>query len=204
MTILTQQQQREVAELVTNIERRTDAEFVVVLAHRSDNYNYIPLLWAAVLALLTPLLTLILPFWLSTFATAVTQFVVFAVLSLVFRIPAISIRLIPKTVRFGRAANMARRQFLENNLHYTRGETGVLLFISEAEHYVEIIADRGINNLVEKDQWKKLIDDFVQAVKSNQTHSGLLACVAGCGKILEEKVPLTQAKNELPNALVVI
>lgn len=204
MTIFMDNQQQEVADLIADIERHTDAEFVAVLARRSDNYSYIPLLWSAVIALLMPLLLLALPFWLSTFDIAVAQLLVFLVLSLVFRIPAISIRLIPRSVRFGRAANMARRQFLENNLHHTRGETGVLLFISEAEHYVEIIADKGINALVEKHQWQQLVDDFVVAVKAGKTHSGLIACISGCGELLREKVPATGDKNELPNRLVIL
>lgn len=204
MSIVTKDQEENVANLITEIERRTDAEFIVVLARQSDDYSYIPLLWAAVIALLTPLLTVALPFWLSAFETAVTQLVVFVALAFLFRIPAISIRLIPKSVRFWRAANMARRQFLENNLHHTQGETGVLLFISEAEHYVEIIADRGINAMVEQAQWQQLVDDFINAVKAGNTHQGLTACIEGCGKILQEKVPATREKNELPNALVVI
>lgn len=204
MSLVTQDQQKEVADLVTDIERGTDAEFVVVLAQRSDNYSYIPLLWAAVLALLTPLLILLLPFWLSTFEIAVAQLAVFVALSLLFRIPVIAIRLIPKPVRFSRAANMARRQFLENNLHQTQDETGVLLFISEVEHYVEIIADRGINKNVEQREWQTLVDKFIQAVKSGQTHRGLLECIKGCGDILQDKVPATHQRNELPNRLVVI
>jgi putative membrane protein len=204
MTILKAEQQQEVADLITEIERHTDAEFVAVLARRSDNYNYIPLLWSAVIALLMPFLLLALPLWLGAFDIAVAQLIVFLVLSLLFRIPAIGIHLIPKSVRFGRAANMARRQFLENNLHHTRGETGVLLFISEAEHYVEIIADRGINQLVEQRQWQQLIDDFVGAVKGGHTHSGLIACISGCGTILRDKVPATSDRNELPNGLVIL
>jgi putative membrane protein len=204
MTIITHEQQQDVADLIADIERRTDAELVVVLARQSDNYTYIPFLWAAVVALLVPLLTIVLPVDLTTFQTAVAQLVVFVALAVVFQLPAIAIRLIPKSVRFWRAANMARRQFLENNLHHTKGETGVLLFISEAEHYVEFIADRGINKLVDQSQWQELVDTFIRSVKAGETHSGLRACIAGCGKILEEKVPATHEKNELPNALVVI
>ncbi len=197
-------QQQAVADLITDIERGTDAEFVAVLAKRSDNYSYIPLLWAAVIALVVPFLLLALPLWLSAFNIALAQFIVFLVCSLLFSIPAVSIRLIPKSVRFWRAANIARRQFLDNNLHHTVGETGVLLFISEAEHYVEIIADRGINQLVEQHQWQQLVDDFVSAVKAGETHAGLMACISGCGKLLQEHVPATGEKNELPNHLVIL
>jgi putative membrane protein len=135
---------------------------------------------------------------------AVTQLVSFVALSLIFRIPAISIRLIPKSVRFWRAANMARRQFLDNNLHHTRDATGVLLFISEAEHYVEILADRGINDLVGQEQWQGIVDNFVAAVKAGETHRGLMQCIERCGGLLEEHLPATREKNELPNGLVIL
>ena len=54
MALLTQQQQQQVAEAVTRAEQRTDAEIVTVLAPRADDYSYIPLLWASLIALLVP------------------------------------------------------------------------------------------------------------------------------------------------------
>ena len=70
---------------------------------------------------------------------------------------AIRTQLIPKGVREWRASNMARRQFLERNLHHTDGDTGVLIFVSEAEHYVEILADRGISAQVDDGRWAEII-----------------------------------------------
>jgi putative membrane protein len=67
MALITQEQQQQIADLIADIERRTDAEFVAVLARRSDDYSYIPLLWAAVTALLVPLLLIILPVWPTLF-----------------------------------------------------------------------------------------------------------------------------------------
>lgn len=54
MTLLTEQQQRQVAEAIARVERHTDAELVTVLASRADDYAYIPLLWASLLALVVP------------------------------------------------------------------------------------------------------------------------------------------------------
>lgn len=56
MALLTQAQQRQVEEAVTRAEQRTDAEIVTVLAPRADDYSYIPLLWASLIALLVPAL----------------------------------------------------------------------------------------------------------------------------------------------------
>ena len=141
MSLLKPEQQQRIAELIRAIESRTDAELVTVLAARSDSYAYVSLLWAAMLALLVPITALLLPHWLETRDVVLLQLGVFFVLALLFRIQAVLYVLVPKRVRYWRAANMARRQFLDNNLHHTSGESGVLIFVSEAERYVEIIAD---------------------------------------------------------------
>ncbi|MGB3610205.1 MAG: TPM domain-containing protein [Cellvibrio sp.] len=204
MTLINPDQQQSVAELIAEIERHTDAELVAVVARQSDDYRYIPVLWAAALALLVPLPVLFAPFWLTTADVLLVQWLTFLFLAALFRIPALRIRLIPRSVRYRRAANMACRQFLENNLHHTSGETGVLLFVSEAERYVEIIADRGISQLVPQSQWQGLIDEFISAVKAGRTHEGLINCIKGCGTILQQQVPATRDKNELPNHLILL
>jgi putative membrane protein len=204
MALLTVEQQQKIADLIRDIEARTDAELVTVLASRSDNYNYISLMWAAVVALLVPILALTLPFWLEARELVLLQGGVFLTFALLFRIPAILYLLVPKRIRFWRAANMARRQFLDNNLHHTRGESGMLIFVSEAEHYVEIIADRGINNLVAPGHWQALVDDFIHAVKKGETFKGFEDCLRKCGDQLIAKLPATHTKDELPNHLVVI
>jgi putative membrane protein len=204
MSLLTTEQQQQVAQTIAAIEKNTDAELVAVLAARSDRYDYIPLLWAALLALLTPLLLMLSPFWLDAGGIFLTQLIVFIIAALLLRIPAITIRLVPKSIRYWRAANMARRQFLENNLHHTAAESGILIFVSEAEHYVEIIADRGIDRKVGHEKWQSLVDDFIVAVKRDETFTGFLACINACGALLQQHVPATHSKNELPDRLIIL
>jgi putative membrane protein len=206
MKLLNGDQQRKVAHAIAEVEKRTDAELVAVLARRSDHYHYIPLLWAALLALITPTLLLLSPFWLDAKAIALIQLLVFIFAALLLRVPALALRLIPKHVRYWRAANMARRQFLENNLHNTRGETGVLIFVSEAERYVEIIADRGINTKVKQEQWESMVADFVGAVRRGETLQGFLSCIEACGTLLHRHVPVSRGRNEneLSNRLIVL
>ena len=98
----------------------------------------------------------------------------------------------------------ARRQFLEQNLHHTAGGTGILIFVCEAERYVEILVDHGISSRLHDDTWQALIDVFTQHVRNGQTLQGFLECIEGCGEVLADHVPVTQARNELPNRLVVL
>ncbi len=202
--ILTSEQQQQVADAVAAVERNTDAELVTVLASRADRYTYISILYAAAIALLTPGVVALLPFWLGLWEVMCVQWLVFIGLALVLQWPPLQTRLIPRVVKHWRAANLARRQFLEQNLHHTRGETGVLIFVSEFEHYVEILADRGINRHVEPGQWQSIVDNFTARVKGDEILQGFLECVRGCGELLQRHVPATAQKNELPNHMVVL
>ncbi|MAD44925.1 MAG: hypothetical protein CMI08_00045 [Oceanospirillaceae bacterium] len=196
--------QQQIGAAIGDIERLTDAEVVCVLAPRSDDYHYIPALWAALLALLSPLLLALTPWWGHSNKLSLLQLVIFVVAWLAFRWRPLFQCIIPKSVRYWRAANMARRQFLENGLHHTREGVGLLIFVSAQERYVEILADRGIAQKIADDQWQNIVAAFIQQVKQNQIAEGFIQCIESCGGLLAEFYPATTEKNELPNKLVVL
>ncbi|MCR8922351.1 TPM domain-containing protein [Dasania sp. GY-MA-18] len=204
MKALNEQQLAQISAAIQQVEQQTDAELVTVLAKQADNYYYIPTLWAALLALLVPVLLRFTPLWLDGIDLLKAQWLTFACAALVFRIPFIKMRLVPKSVQQWRASSLARRQFLDNNLHHTKGETGVLVFVSEAEHYVEILADRGIAQQVDDKQWQQIIDAFTAQVKAGNTQQGFISCIEQCGALLKQYAPATAEKNELPNHLVLL
>ncbi|MGK0498528.1 MAG: putative membrane protein [Oceanicoccus sp.] len=204
MALLVEQELQAIADAISAVEQQTDAELVTVLAQQADDYRYIPTLWAAMLALLSPVVVWLGGWWLETLEVLWVQLCVFIVLALLLRLPMIMFRIVPKSVRQWRASNLARRQFLENNLHHTQQECGVLIFVSEAEHYVEIIADRGIDQHVSAEQWQQIVNAFVSQVKQGQTQQGLIECINACGELLAEFAPASGEKNELPNHLVLI
>ena len=204
MSLLNESAQQQVAAAIARVESQTDAELVTVLAPRADDYAYIPLLWAGLIALLVPGVINYYPGWLSAHQLLLAQWLTFIAVGLLFRLPAITTRLIPRRVRHWRAANLARRQFLERKLHHTVGGTGVLIFVSEAERYVEILVDRGISQRISDDTWKAIVADFTGAVGRGQTLQGFLTCIEACGEHLKRHVPLTQVRNELPDRLVIL
>lgn len=204
MTLLNENEQRQVAEAIERIERETDAELVTVLAAQADDYRYIPLLWASLLALLLPGALNYFPGWLEAHQLVPVQWGCFLLLALLFSRPAIVTRLIPRTVRQWRACNLARRQFIEQNLHHTEGATGVLIFVSEAERYVEIIVDRGVATRVDNAVWEDIVAQFTRRVRDGQTLQGFLECIEACGVQLRRAVPATHSRNELPNRLVLL
>ena len=204
MTLLTDENAEKVAQAISQVERDTDAELVTVLARQADDYHYISALWAAAIALLSPGLVLFTPFWLEQAEVLMIQVAVFVVFATLFRIPWLLRRVIPGPVKRYRAGNLARRQFLDNNLHHTAGETGVLIFVAETERYVEIIADRGISRFVDPTQWQTIVDEFTRQLHDGQVLAGFLGAVESCGSLLEKHVPATRDKDELPNHLVIL
>ena len=204
MALLTPEQQRQVEDAVTRAEQHTDAEIVTVLAPRADDYSYIPLLWASLIALVVPAVVHFLNSGLTTYTLLMLQWASFVFLSLIFRLPAITTRLIPPRVRHWRASNLARRQFLEQKLHHTAGRTGVLIFVSEAERYVEILVDEGISRHLDNSDWGTIVNDFVRRVALGHTAEGFITCIDACAEVLKQHVPKTQTRNQLPNRLVML
>jgi len=197
-------ERRKLAETIKEVESRTDAEVFTVLARESDNYLYISTLWAAFLSLLLAPLMQFLPWWIDYQQAFTLQWILFIALAVLFRWRRLTMLLVPKRVKYWRASNLARRQFLEHELHSTKGRLGLLIFVSLAEHYVEILADRGLAEHITDESWQEVVENFISEIKKNKTPEAYIHCVERCGELLQEAAPATVIKNELPNHLVVL
>lgn len=196
-------EQAQVSSLIAAIEQRTDAELVCVLAAQSDDYFYVAPLWATICALLSPLIVWFTPWWHHSYQLVLIQACVFFFSWMLFSLPWLRMQCVPKSLRIQRAANHARKAFLDNHLHHTQNHTGVLLFISAAEHYVEILADRGIAQHIDNSRWQQMVEQLTLDIQHKRTAEGILTCLKACGELLKQHVPLTHSKNELPNHLVI-
>ncbi|WP_419238567.1 TPM domain-containing protein [Photobacterium leiognathi subsp. mandapamensis] len=204
MKLFTNEQLETISQTIGDIEKTTDAELMTVVATQADDYYFVPTLWAAIIALFIPALLNFTPFWLELNDILMCQLAGFIVLTLLFRIPAIKYRLVPKPVKHRRASLVAREQFLANGIHRTKQHLGVMIFVCEAEHYVEIITDYGISEHISDEAWGSIVSDFTHNVRDGKTYEGFLQCLEQSSKLLANAYPLTEAKNELPNCLVVI
>jgi len=204
MSLLDDNERARVAEAIDEVERGTDAELVTVLASSADDYTYIPLLWAGLIALVLPGALVFFTGLIGAQGLLLLQWTTFILLALIFRLPGVTMRLVPRAVRHWRASNLARRQFLEQNLHHTDDGTGMLIFVAEAERYVEIIVDRGISERLDNNTWATIVQTFTQQVKQGDTLDGFIQCVQACGQHLQSAVPATHERNELPNRLIVL
>jgi putative membrane protein len=77
--------------------------------------------------------------------------------------------------------------FLEEEVFNTRQRTGILIFVSFFEHEVIVLADRGINKVVEQKVWDKLVNDLAMQIKKGKVVEGLEMAIQRCGEILLEK-----------------
>jgi len=113
--------------------------------------------------------------------------------------------LIPKSVKLHRARRHAHEQFFIQNLHLTEHKTGVLIFVSVAEHYVEIIVDRAVADAVDNSLWEQTVDEFVQHVRNGEIAKGFSITVEQCRDVLCEHFPAPHGRpDELPNHLIEI
>lgn len=205
MAFLSDSDKQRIAEAIREVESRTSGELVTVVARKADDYYYIPTLWAAMTALLFPAVVTVFELHHTLLDSYGAQISLFLIATLLFRIPGLKHRLIPKAVKQRRAAQLAREQFLLQNLHHTEGRTGVLLFVSAAEHYVEILADKGINDAVPNGTWDWAVAEFVARVKEGKVADGFVNAVQACGEQLEHHFPIQSGdRNELPNHLIEI
>jgi putative membrane protein len=115
------------------------------------------------------------------------------------------VRLVPPSVRKELVRRRATEQFLAQNLHTTEGRTGVLIFVSVAEHRAEILADTGIDTRVPAGTWQKIVDALTREIGAGRAAQGFVAAIAEIGAHLARHFPPGAAdSNELPDHLIVL
>jgi putative membrane protein len=185
-------------------ETKTAGEIFTVVAHQSDTYHAVPLLWALGLGLATPLPLLYLTRLPATTIYA-AELAVFILAALLLSLPAIRPLVVPRAVKHARAHQLAVEQFLAHGLHMTEARTGVLVFVSLAERYVEIIADRGIAERVGQSVWDGARDGLLAELSRDRLADGLCAAVAAVGAVLAAHFPPEALdRNELADDLVIL
>lgn len=205
MGFISDNDRQRIAEAIREVESKTAGELVTVIAREADDYYYIPTLWAALTALILPALVKVLGLEWTLLDNYGAQISVFLIGALLFRIPVLKYAVVPASVKRRRAMRLAREQFLLQNLHHTEGRTGVMLFVSVAERYVEVIADKGINDVVKPGAWDWVVAEFVARVKEGKVADGFVSAVEACGEHLTHHFPVQEGdRNELPNHLIEI
>jgi putative membrane protein len=185
-------------------EATTAGEIFTVVAEESDDYRFIPILWATLAALIVPLPLIFLTLWPASLIFAF-QLAVFAVLAIVLSLPAVKMAVVPPAVKRAAVRALAGRQFLAHGLTLTEARTGVLIFVSLAERQAEIIADSGIATRVDAAVWDAAMARLLAEVKAGRLADGLIAAVDATGAVLASHFPPRDGdRDELSNDVVVL
>jgi len=202
--MLSDAEQLVLRQAIESAETRTSGEIYVVIDEVADAFRLVPVLWAAVAALLVP--------WIGFFATSfgvtvllLAQGLTFVAAATILSLPGLRHRCVPAAMADETAHRNARAVFLAHGVHLTATRTGVLIYVSHAPRRVEIVADAGIHERVGSETWEHLVRQISRHARAGRLVEGLCASIEKIGAILAEHVPVRpRDRNELPDRVIEI
>lgn len=219
---LTPQDHEKVTAAVAAAEARTSGEIVAIAAGRSDAYHDAALQWSVLATLGLAALVAAFPDaavglldratgrWGEGWSVGALATILLAAMTIVFLIARLvtlpaGVRMVltpgrTKTRRVHARAVALFRAAIEGRTH---GATGVLLYLSLAEHRAEIIADAGIHDRVPAEFWAEAMEALLAATRDGRPGDGLADAIALIAGPLAEHFPRDAAdRNELPDRLI--
>jgi putative membrane protein len=189
MPALKPEERRRVEAATAEVRQRTGVEVVVIVTRASDRYALYPLLWASLSAIVTmAILGLLFP-RLPLRVAVLWQVIVLFALSLILDWTPLRTRLVPRKTSHSFAHALARREFAAHTMAGDPHRKLILLFVSRAEHYVEVIADLATHQAVAEGAWETIVADFTRAAKKGPLVAALEAAVTSCGAAAEDPTP---------------
>ena len=186
------------AQAISEIEKSTNAEIVVVVRGRSGSYRHADYLFGATVALVGLIFVLFSPWEFHTY------WIPFDVTALFVAGAFVSsrgdwLRRLFTTKKFQQKAARtgAAAMFYEAGIANTSAENGVLLYLSLLERQMEVIADRGILKCVPPLNWNHAVFEMKELAKDAEPGK-LIEGLRNLGKLLAEHLPAT---GDNPNEL---
>jgi putative membrane protein len=196
--------QEKITSKIKEVEAKSSCELVAMITQKSDEYTFIPIMYAALFSLIYPMFHF--TFFTTTDLLTIynMQLLVFAVILLIVQNPYIKYALIPRSVKHKRASHNAHKQFIIQGLHRTSSHQAVLFFVSMKEKYVEIIVDSGISEKIDNEFLENVVHHFTQKVKKGDFAEGYLDAIEMCSNKLIDTFPSTDPHDVLPNELIIV
>lgn len=207
---MTREEHALISDAIRMAEKRTAGEIYCVVARSSDSYIFpaASFVSAAIVAISLAVAWLMHRWWYDldpVMLVAAQLLAIAATLLVLWAFPAIRILLVPRRMQYRHAHDNAVKQFLARNVHITAARTGVLLFVSLAERYAEVVADSGINQKVPQETWDNVVRILSDHARAGRLAEGYVAAVATVGALLAEHFPARPVdRNELDDHLVEI
>jgi putative membrane protein len=201
--LLSTTEETQVAAKVAEVERATAGELVVAVARRSSDYAAPRALFAGAVGvsgalLLHHALPWTGPMWLLLGQLPVgLAFYGLSGMSWLLRL------LVPTHLRIAEVEARASQLFVHRGLANTIDRSGVLIYISEQERRVHILADSGIHQRVGDSEWPDNVALIVDGIKKGTPAQGILAAIERIGsQLAREFPPRADDRNELPDEVV--
>lgn len=87
----------------------------------------------------------------------------------------------------------------------TADNTGILVYVLLCEHRVEILADRGLGDIIPASTWHGLCDQLTSAYRKGDFEQGSITVIRQMHELLARHFPHSGAKpNELPDLPVIL
>lgn len=219
---MTEADHKLVSDAVAVAEAQSAGEIVTIVTPRSDSYHDVNLVWSALVAFVVLGAMEIFPgFYLGIVERALGlwafEWTPRAILGLaltmatlkfggtylILRFTPIGLWLTPRRVRNARVRERALTCFRVGAESRTTGHTGVLIYLSLAEHRAEIIADAAIASKVSPETWGHAMKAMLDPLRQGRMAQGMAAAVGEVGKVLAEHFPRSaDDTNELPDRLI--
>jgi len=189
---------------VRDAELKTSGEIVPMVVDASYDYPRAEIIGGGCFAMGTALLLA----WAFGASSEWVFLPIFLALYLPFKwlvrfTPSLKRLLIHPTEITTEVEEKALVSFVEQGLHHTRDETGILILISLFEHRVHVLADRGINAQVPPGTWDEIVAVVTEGIRQDRTCEALCAAIGRCGELLEGHFPRkADDTDELPNLIV--
>ena len=202
--LFNKEETQRIKSTVQQVEKRTSGEIVPMVVDASYDYPRAEILGAGLFSLAAAV-SLSWAFlgeslwhflWLFTLCY-------FPFKCMIRSVPALRRRLIHPDEISAEVEEKAVVSFLEQGLHHTRDETGILILISLFERRVYVLADRGINSVVPVNSWDGIVQTITDGIHRGDTCNALCAAIESCGQLLEDHSPIkADDSDELPNLII--
>ena len=202
---LTEDEHNTLTSAIQSMERKVTGELIVVVTEASDGYRYIPTLWAAIAALVLTAVAILMLDSADKVRIYSLQVTLFFGLLWLFQWEPIRRLIVPAAIMQERAARFAREQFFAQRMHHTTERCGAMIFISQLEHHVEILVDKGLSDKVDNAYWQQVIQSMTPLLKQRKTAAACELAIAAVAEMMEQYAKRNQElpkDNELPDHVI--
>jgi len=222
VTQLSEADHAKVSAAIAAAEAKSDGEIVAVATPISDPYHDVALHWAVAAMILVLAWAAWRPDWLQwwyklffggwspdpTLGELLTFLMVLAVLKftavlLILKWMPLRLTLTPGATKSRRVRRRAIGIFKAAAERRTVGRTGILIYLSMAEHRAEIVADEAITKVTTPETWGDAMTALLVEVKQGKIADGMVAAIERVSVVLAEHFPRSATDtNEIPDKLI--